>query len=295
MLAIVLALSSSLAFGISDFYGALATRRIGAVSATFAAYSVATIAVGVGLLLIPGAWSFDTVLAGAIAGVLVAFGFLLFFSAMSVGPVAVLAPLIAVMYAIVPVAWDVARGASLSALAWGGVIVAVLSVLALSIPPRGGAENEEERAAERAAGRGTGVRLGVIIMGALAALGMGLASVALDYAPKDSGISSAFVESAVAVVVLGLVFVFSKRPAKGEVDSRALGIAAGSGVLMAVANATFVLALQNGSLALVGVLVALYPLSTILLARWVLREQLSRVQWLGIAGALAAAVLIGLG
>ena len=65
-------------------------------------------------------------------------------------------------------------------------------------------------------------------------------------------------------------------------------------LLLAVGNGLFVLALQQVSLALVAVLVALYPLATILLARIVLRENVSTVQWLGIGLAVFAAGLMGL-
>ncbi|HLP22646.1 MAG TPA: DMT family transporter [Microbacteriaceae bacterium] len=294
MVAIVLALVSALGYGISDFYGALATRRLGAISATLASYSSGVLVLGLGVLIVPGAWSVETVTFGALAGVLVGAGFLSFYAAIARGPVAILAPMIAVVYATVPVCWVIARGEQLPALAWAGVALGVLAVLLLSVPAPGGAESDEERAAEDAAGQRRGPSIAALLMGLGAALGMGGASVALDYVPHDSGLTSALVETIVAVVLLSLVFAFVPRPGRGEVDSRALWIALGSGVLLAVGNGLFVLALQHGSLALVGVLVSLYPLATILLARFVLREHISRVQWLGIGLAIVAAVLMGL-
>lgn len=295
MFAIAFALTAALAYGVSDFYGAIAARRIGSVSSTFMAYSVATVVVALGLLLVPSTWTLQSALTGGLAGVFVAIGFLFFYQAMSSGPIAVLAPLIAVVYAAVPVAWAIVHGAVLSGLAWSGVGIGLLAVVALSVPAKGGAESDEERAADAASHKPQGLRLGSVVFGLLAALGMGGASIALDYAPKDSGISSAFWESAVAVLVLAIVFVFAPRPTKGELNYRALGMAAGSGVLMGIANSGFVLALQHGELALVGVLVALYPLATIVLARIVLKEHISRIQIAGIGAAIVAAVLMGLG
>lgn len=293
MLAVTFALIAALSYGVSDFYGAVATKRLGATAANFLGYGVGVVVIGIGALFVPGVWSADAVLFGGIAGVAVALGFLAFYRAMAQGPVSIIAPLIAVVYAAVPVGWSVARGSELSSLAWWGIGLGIVAVLALSIPPKSGAENDEERAAELAAGRGQGPSLTAIGLGVFAALAMGAASVSLDYAPKDSGINSALAESAVAVVVIGLVFAFTKRPVSNEPAKPALITAAWAGALQGVANAAFVLALMYGELALVGVLVALYPLATILLARFVLKEHVSRVQWTGVGLAVVAAVLLG--
>lgn len=293
MLAVVFALVAALALGVSDFYGALATRRIGSVATTLAAYSTATILIALGLLFLPNVWSVDAVLFGALAGVSIAIGFMTFFVAIAAGPVAVVAPMIAVLYAAIPVAWAVARGELLSALGWIGVGIGVLAVLALSIPPKEGAENTEERAAEVKVGRGTGPAPMTLVMAVIAALGLGGATIALDYVPSNSGIAPALIQSAVAVLVVAVVWVFVPRPPKGEFHTASLGTAAWSGLLLGLGNGLFVLALQVGSLALVSVLVALYPLSTILLARFVLKEHLSKMQWAGVGLAIVAAVLLG--
>ena len=293
MLAVVFALVAALALGVSDFYGTLATRRIGSVATTLAGYSTATMLIALGLLIVPSVWSFDAVFFGALAGVSIAIGFLTFYLAVAAGPVAVVAPMIAVLYAAIPVAWAVARGELLSALGWVGVGIGVIAVLALSIPPKDGAENSAERAVEASQGRGTGPRPATLALAVIAALGLGGATIAMDYVPSGSGIAPALIQSAVAVLVVAVVWVFVPRPPRGEFHTPSLGMAAWSGLLLGLGNGLFVLALQLGSLALVSVLVALYPLSTILLARFVLKEHLSRIQWAGVGLAVLAAVLLG--
>jgi drug/metabolite transporter (DMT)-like permease len=72
----------------------------------------------------------------------------------------------------------------------------------------------------------------------------------------------------------------------------ALGAALGCGLLDATANVLYVLALSHGLLSVVSVLTALYPASTVLLARYVLGERLTSVQRTGLAVAGVAAVLI---
>jgi drug/metabolite transporter (DMT)-like permease len=68
-----------------------------------------------------------------------------------------------------------------------------------------------------------------------------------------------------------------------------------AGLLDAAANILFTLASRSGSLTVAGVLTALYPLGTILLARVVLKERITRIQSIGIFMALAASVLLVLG
>jgi drug/metabolite transporter (DMT)-like permease len=74
--------------------------------------------------------------------------------------------------------------------------------------------------------------------------------------------------------------------------SRALTAAAGS--LDAAANVLYLLATREGLLTVVAVLAALYPVSTIILARVVLHERFARLQRLGLALALPAAILMAL-
>jgi len=66
----------------------------------------------------------------------------------------------------------------------------------------------------------------------------------------------------------------------------------GGGVLDMLANVLYLLATRYGSLAVAVTLVSLYPASTVLLARVVLRERLSRLQAIGMVGALVAVLLI---
>ena len=74
---------------------------------------------------------------------------------------------------------------------------------------------------------------------------------------------------------------------------RTAGVAAlGCGVLDAAANVLYVLALSHGLLSIVSVLTALYPASTVLLARYLLGERMSPIQRAGLAFAGCAALLI---
>ncbi len=70
------------------------------------------------------------------------------------------------------------------------------------------------------------------------------------------------------------------------------GVAVGAGALDMLANALFLIAVQQGPLSVVATLASLYPASTIILARIVLGERWSRLQAAGIATAVAATAMI---
>jgi drug/metabolite transporter (DMT)-like permease len=77
-------------------------------------------------------------------------------------------------------------------------------------------------------------------------------------------------------------------------ERKVVGQAVLGGLFLVVANILLVIGLHLGDLAVMGVLNALYPLGTILLALIVLRERLGWLQIAGIGLALAASAVLAL-
>jgi drug/metabolite transporter (DMT)-like permease len=67
-----------------------------------------------------------------------------------------------------------------------------------------------------------------------------------------------------------------------------------TGFLDSSANVFFTIASREGSLSVVSVLTALYPLGTIILARIFLKEKIARSQMFGIVLALGASAVLAI-
>ncbi len=71
-------------------------------------------------------------------------------------------------------------------------------------------------------------------------------------------------------------------------------LAVGAGMLDTFANVLFLLAIREGLLSVVSVLSALYPVSTVVLARIVLGERYAALQRVGILLAVPATILMAI-
>lgn len=277
-MAALLALLSSLAWGTSDFMGGLAARRVGAIRVLAVSYPAGAVLITIlALVVMPGQWSWTTVGVGVIAGSVGAVAIGLLYAALARGQMGIVSPITAVLSGAVPVVVGIALGESLSALALVGVLVAGLAVVLVS--------------RESGPHRRTPVRAVVLAIGSGMAIGVYLS--VLGTAPADSGIWVATMGRWFSTVfVVGILLVLLLRRGGSSTEVRGpfpWSLALAAGALDALANAVFQLAAQRGLLAIVAVIGSLYPAATVVLARVLLKETLSRIQLLGVVLALAAA------
>lgn len=292
---VLLALVSSLSYGVSDFLGAVGARRLRVLPGTTITYMFAFATVLLALPIVGGAWSFEPIVWGAIAGIAAIGGFITFYAALAAGPINLAAPLIAVLGALVPVTIAIVLGEQLKVLAWVAIVLALIGAGLISVTRRG---------APRA------IPIKTLVTSVISGTMLGLSIAALDQAPTESGVTAAVVEIAVGVVLLGVLVLLSRysgvaRRTLSVLDeehdlqrlptvTRARLASASGGILLGVGNALLLAALQSGSLAVVSVLIGLYPVATMVLARIVHGERLNRVQLAGVALAIAATVLLAL-
>ena len=128
----------------------------------------------------------------------------------------------------------------------------------------------------------------------LAAAGFGTFFVLLDGATEDAGVPWAILLTRVGQVSLLLVAFAALRPPlpSARRDWAPLLLV---GSLDVLANGLFALATTEGLLSVVAVVGSLYPAVTVVLARVVLRERVSRLQEVGVVATLAGVVAISAG
>lgn len=282
-MAALLALLSSLSWGTSDFMGGLAARRVGAVRVLAVSYPAGAVLITfLALVIIPGEWSWSTVTIGLIAGIVGAVAIGLLYAALSRGQMGIVSPITAVLSGAVPVVVGVVLGETLSILALAGVAVAGVAVVLVS-RESGPHRRTPLRAVALAAGSGLAIGIYLSVIGT---------------APAESGIWVATMGrwfSTILVLGILLVLVQRSRPRNTTVPpTYPWSLALAAGALDAIANAVFQLAAQRGLLAIVAVIGSLYPAATVILARVLLKETLSRIQLVGVILALLAASTLAL-
>jgi uncharacterized membrane protein len=283
-MAALLALLSATAYGVGDFFGGLSARRLPSSAVVLRTHVAGLLGLLAVVPLVGGAAGHGDLAIGAIGGVAGALGVLAFYRAMASGVMSLVAPITAVTAAIVPVAYGLATGERPSPVGMVGIPLALVAVALLA--REGGPETASSLSVPQ------------LLTALGAGAGFGLYFVALGMASDDAGLWPVVAGRLASVTLFGLVALFNPAARVGDRRARQLGLVAmlvACGLLDAWANALFLLATHHGMLTLVGVLGALYPAATLLLARGVLGERLARPQLGGVALAAAAVTLVSVG
>ncbi len=282
MLAILLALGSSLAWGLADFGAGLKSRRLGVLAVLVVMLAGSLPFVVVAVLTVGGAPPSDTgfVVVAALAGASGTVGIAAFYRGLVVGTMSVVAPISATA-AVVPLAFGLATGERPSGLQALGVVLALAGVVLAAREPDAPAARAGP---PRRAVAGVGLAL-------VAALGFGGFFVGIDAASARGGELWAILVQRTTSLALVAGAALAVRPDLRRARPEA-GALVAIGVADLAANALFALASTRGLVSVVGILGSLYPVVTILLARSVLRERLAAPQWAGVGTALAGVGLI---
>ncbi|WP_296646944.1 EamA family transporter [Rhodoluna sp.] len=284
MLTIILGFATSLVYGFADFFGAIGSRKIKPVTVTMVSGFVGLIFVCLVGLSMGASFSSGVWFWGTIAGLSSAVGLSALYAALAIGPISILSPLSAVVSAIVPMLVGFFIGERFSALGFVALGVILLAVFLVGFVPGDDVHLPTPRA---------------LILSIVAGTGIGVVLIAIDQAPGDSGLGPVIIVRAVAALSLALFLVLSlvrkstdtPKPAPAKRFWLAVALA---GIFDGSANILFLLASREGSLTVVAVLTALYPLGTIILARIFLKERLAKSQMAGILLALGGSALLAI-
>jgi drug/metabolite transporter (DMT)-like permease len=276
----LLALASSVLWGTGDFVGGTLSRRLPAVAVVGVSQALAlvvftAVAAGTGALaagMPPAAW----VWAGA-AGAAGLVGLVAFYQALATGTMGVVAP-IAALGVLVPVLVGLVEGERPSAVQGLGALLGVAGGVLASGP------EVRSRASLRP-----------VLLALLAGVAFGLVLVFLSLASDGDGDPLLALVGMRAVSVSTLLVVAVAVRSLGGVRPADLPALALVGMLDGGANLAYAVATTMGLLALVAVLASLYPAVTVVLARIVHHERMSRTQDAGIVAAILGVVLVAAG
>jgi drug/metabolite transporter (DMT)-like permease len=277
----LLAIGSALLYGAADFTGGLTTKRAGTIPVVVLSQASGLIMLALILPLLPAASPARAdLLWGAAAGLTGGIGVALLYRALAIGTMAVVAPTTAVCAVTIPVLVSVFLGERPAPLAVVGIALGITSIVLVSQ-----AQEHMDQAGgtirRRRLGVGTALASGVAI---------GFFFLTLAQSGRTAGMWPLLMARTVSVALFGVVALAGRTSIR--MPLQLAGLATVCGIIDMLANALYLLAGRLGPLSIVVTLSSLYPASTVLLARIVLRERLTVLQVSGVGCALAAVVLI---
>ena len=273
---VLLGAVSAVLIAVSDTLGRSGSRRVSPVShvstAMIAGVATAlTWAIVLGNDLVGG-----DVVRGALSGLLASTALALLYKGMADSSAAVASPVAAVFVGLIPLAWDVVRGADLTALAGVGCAIGIASLALTTLNPNLGGR--------MITGLAYGLAGGVLFGGTLILLG------------ETSEASGAWPVAAQRVVGFFTMIFFALRTAVPTILPRrwiALGLL--SGVTGTSGLVAFAIGAQTGDLGVVSVASSMFPAGVAVLSRLFDDDELHWWQGVGIAGAITGTALIALG
>jgi uncharacterized membrane protein len=273
-LAVTCGLGSALTWGAADFSGGVASKKTGAPAVIF--YSQ-----GIGLLFLislygifpDGTLSMRCFFWGGLAGVCGALGLIALYKGLAMGRMGIVAPLSAVITALVPVILAFLTEGLPTDTRIVGFGIALLAIGCFS------AANGVDRLLKTE-----------LVLSLLAGLGFGLFFICIDHVSEEAIFWPLVSARLASITIMGVGLAARRQlvlPPRRQVILIVL-----AGILDITGNTFFALASKIGRLDVSAVLASMYPASTVLLARCILKERLRRRQQIGLVAACVALVLI---
>ncbi len=275
-LALFFGLAAALTWGTGDFCGGMATKKNSVYTVVLISHLIGGLCVTAIALLVREPFPpISIMIWGALAGFAGMLGVLGLYSGLAKSQMGVIAPLTAVLTAIIPILFSFFTEGLPAAIQIVGFAVALAAVWLL-------------------AGTNGKMRLAPVELGYAALAGMGFAFffIFIDQASETAvywPLTAARTTSVLCITIFVSVRGLWVRPSQEQMP-----MIVGAGIADVLGNAFFSLATRYGRLDLAAILASLYPVSTVLLAQLILHERLNRPQWIGAVLALLAVILITL-
>jgi drug/metabolite transporter (DMT)-like permease len=284
MLAALLALAASFTWGTSNYLAGVETRErsVWHVSALsqIAAAAASALALVAARQAPPGGWDLFLLIT---TGVATAAGLVMFYKALAIGTMSVVAPIIAAEV-LIPVTAGMLLGERPGLHAYLGMVLTVGGVVLISRTPRKERQNRTEahhRAARKA-----------VILAVLTAVAWGFMLLIYGTTGKENPVWAVFDTRVTSAVVLaGYVLVTGRGL---SLKGQNVPVLAAIGILLAVANFLFIVATRIGYLSVTSILGSLSPVVVTAYAQMLLHERLTARQWAGFAAVFAGIVLLAI-
>jgi uncharacterized membrane protein len=280
-----LGLLVAIGYGSGDFLGGRASRDAPALGVLFVGQVTALVGAVVVALAVSGDAGSTDLGFGVAAGISSATGLGLLYRGLATGRMGVVAPVTAVVAAVVPIAWGLASGERPAALTLTGVVVAVGAGGIVAREPD--FPDEPPTVDARPA----------LLMALAAGTMFGTSFVCFAETADDSGYWPVLAARVAAVLVIGVAVLLVTRRRRGSVLPRdhTRPLAIGAGALELGATVMLVAAVREGLVVVVAPIAALAPAFTVVWAWTLLKEPVTRHQLVGIALSLLGLVLIAAG
>jgi drug/metabolite transporter (DMT)-like permease len=275
--AILVGLIVAAAFGGGDFLGGIASRESSTVTVLAFAQITAAVIATVVAVIAGGPLSSTAILLGVGAGALNVTALGCLYQGLAIGQIGEVAPVAAVIGAIIPVTWGLATGERPGAVALVGCAMAVVAAALITL------ERDERK----------GFQVGRAHLLALAAgIGFGTSFILFAKASHHAGFWPVLSARLTATLGVGIVILVMRAPR--SLPKRPGRIAIGAGALDVTATVLQIVAVRLGLVAIVAPIASLAPAFTVVGAWWFLKEKASRTQLFGIIVAMVGLALIAI-
>jgi drug/metabolite transporter (DMT)-like permease len=278
MLAALLALLASFTWGTSNSLAGVETRTRSVWHVAALSQIMAAAASAVGLVAArqgpPGGWDLVLLL---VTGAVTAAGLVMFYKALAIGTMSVVAPIIAAEV-LIPVTAGILLGERPGLHAYVGMVVTVGGVVLISRTPQHGTHAANARKA--------------VLLAVLTAVAWGFMLLVYGTVGKENPVWAVFDTRVMSAAVLAAYVLLAGRGL--SLKGQNVPALAAIGVLLAVANFLFIVASGIGYLSVTSILGSLSPVVVTVYAQKFLHERLMPWQWVGFAAVFAGIVLLAI-
>ena len=275
----LVALGAAAFWGIGDFSGGMGVKHAGGTPGAAVRVILLSHSLSLTVLLLVAGLRGDPfphglpLICGLCAGVSAALSLGAFYIALSRGAMGTAAAISGLLAAAIPALFSISSEGPPGLRKQAGFVVAGIAIWLIA-----GTSGDHRRS--------------TLWLASAAGAGFGIYFVLLKYA-GSAGLVWPMATARIGSVATCTVLLLASRGAQGvQISRKVFGWVLGTALFDTSGNLLFVAATRAGRLDVAAVLASLYPASTILMAAWLLREQPTPRQGLGMAIAAAAVVLI---